>query len=183
MKCHRSNVANILKALLLAVLSDQMHTAPTQQELSSLSAACQRIWQLDINRIQPGQDYILNPQHGKKSYMEQDVAPGPLFAQLNRAVFQPRSTYALLLALLDNYHAQVGQAEHLTAAQNLEVQRFLDEVVQTQCMQYVQQILVAQVGHQSTSNRYSRCSAAVLRPFSPMVLPLPSPRLCSSTFP
>ena len=37
--------------------------------------------------------------------MEQDVAPGPLFAQLNRAVFQPRSTYALLLALLDNYHA------------------------------------------------------------------------------
>ncbi len=37
--------------------------------------------------------------------MERDVAPGPLFVQVNRAAFQQRSTYALFFALLDNYHA------------------------------------------------------------------------------
>ena len=39
-----------------------MTAAPSQQELNSLAAACQRIWSLDVNRLQPGQDYDLNPQ-------------------------------------------------------------------------------------------------------------------------
>ncbi|KAL0035864.1 hypothetical protein WJX77_005701 [Trebouxia sp. C0004] len=121
-----------------------MNSAPTHPELGSLSAACQQLWQFDANRLQPGQHYDLNPQKGKKSYMERDVAPGPLFVHVNWAAFQQHSTYALFFALLDNYHAQVGEAEHLTAAQNLEVQQFLDGVVQTQCMQYVHQILVDQ---------------------------------------
>lgn len=41
-----------------------MTAAPLQQELNSLAAACQRIWSLDVNRLQPGQDYDLNPQVG-----------------------------------------------------------------------------------------------------------------------
>ncbi|KAA6425641.1 MAG: poly(U)-specific endoribonuclease-C-like [Trebouxia sp. A1-2] len=121
-----------------------MKSAPTYHELDSLSAACQQLWQLDANRLQPGQHYDLKPQQGKKSYMERDVAPAPLFVQVNWAALQQHSTYALFFALLDNYHAQVGEAEHLTAAQNLEVQQFLDGVVQTQCMQYVHQILIQQ---------------------------------------
>lgn len=105
-----------------------MTIAPSQHELGSLAAACQRLWSLDVNGLRPGQEYVLNPQvgstsrlacwsssslifyvllqqHGKKSYMEQDVAPGPLFSQVNPAIFQHRSTYALFYALLDNYHA------------------------------------------------------------------------------
>lgn len=53
---------------------------------------------------------------------------------------------------------QVGEAEHLTAAQNLEVQQFLDGVVQTQCMQYVHQILIQQVCHQLLLRRFT-CTA------------------------
>lgn len=121
-----------------------MDSALTYHELGSLSAACQRLWQLDLNRLEPGQHYVLNPQQGKKSYMERDVAPGPLFVQVNWAALQQHTTYPLFFALLDNYHAQVGEAEHLTAAQNLEVQQFLDGVVQTKCMQYVHQILIDQ---------------------------------------
>ena len=106
-----------------------MTAVPSQQELNNLAAACQRVWELDVNALQPDRDYQLNPQvsyawlvtlykfflgaqlssdciqHGKKSYMEQDVAPGPLFSQVSPAVFQQRSTYALFYALLDNYHA------------------------------------------------------------------------------
>ena len=41
-----------------------MTAAPSQQELNSLEAACQRLWSLDVNGhgLQPGQDYDLNPQ-------------------------------------------------------------------------------------------------------------------------
>jgi len=39
-----------------------MNSASTHHELGSLSAACQRLWQLDANRLQPGQHYDLNPQ-------------------------------------------------------------------------------------------------------------------------
>ncbi|KAL3148953.1 hypothetical protein ABBQ32_001811 [Trebouxia sp. C0010 RCD-2024] len=75
--------------------------------------------------------------------MEQDVAPGPLFSQVNPAVFQYKPTYALFYALLDNYHAQVGETEHLDSSQNQEVQQFLDAITQTPCLRYVHQILVA----------------------------------------
>jgi len=39
-----------------------MNSAPTHHELGGLSAACQRLWQLDGSRLQPGQHYDLNPQ-------------------------------------------------------------------------------------------------------------------------
>lgn len=39
-----------------------MKSAPTYHELDSLSAACQQLWQLDANRLQPGQHYDLKPQ-------------------------------------------------------------------------------------------------------------------------
>lgn len=42
-------------------------------------------------------------QRGKKSYLDADVAPGPLFERVNRSIFQQNSTYALFFALLDNY--------------------------------------------------------------------------------
>ena len=41
-----------------------MTAAPSQQELNNLAAACQRLWSLDVNGLQPGQDYDLNPQVG-----------------------------------------------------------------------------------------------------------------------
>ena len=39
-----------------------MASVPSQQELNSLAAACQRLWDLDVNGLQPGRDYALNPQ-------------------------------------------------------------------------------------------------------------------------
>ena len=40
---------------------------------------------------------------------------------------------------------QVGVAERLDASQNQEVTQFLDAIVQTPCIQYVHQLLVAKV--------------------------------------
>lgn len=35
---------------------------PTQEELSDLSLACQKIWELDQNRLEPNRDYQINLQ-------------------------------------------------------------------------------------------------------------------------
>eukprot|EP00891_Asterochloris_glomerata_P001007 jgi/Astpho2/1007/e_gw1.00016.204.1_t len=118
-----------------------MSAQPSTEELNSLSLACSRLWQLDINRAQPGQDYELNVQRGKKSYQDQDVAGDPLFSCVNPALFQQRSTYSLFFALLDNYHAQTGTAEHFSQAENREMTEFLDAVCQTPCVQYVHNLL------------------------------------------
>ena len=40
---------------------------PTQEELASLSSACNKLWDLDFNRLVPGRDYVLNPQEGKSA--------------------------------------------------------------------------------------------------------------------
>ncbi len=60
---------------------------------------------------------------------------------------------------------QVGEAEHLSAAQNREVQQFLDGIVQTPCMQYLHQFLIAQVCNQRrkafsyTCNHFYLCAS------------------------
>lgn len=64
--------------------------APTAQELdlSNLSAACSRIWELDENRLIPGVDYSLDLQEGKGSYDSGDAAPGPLFTHFDPKILQ-----------------------------------------------------------------------------------------------
>ena len=37
---------------------------PTAAELGNLSLACQRLWSLDHNRLEPGRDYKLDLQVG-----------------------------------------------------------------------------------------------------------------------
>lgn len=77
-------------------------TTPTPAELADLSAACQRLWALDDNRLHPGADYVLDLQGGKKSYESHDAARGKLFASVSKAVWE-RPTYRIFYALLDNY--------------------------------------------------------------------------------
>ena len=61
-------------ALLEGCLSDieenlvKIDVEPKAEELADLSAACSRMWELDVERLTPGHDYQLNLQHGKKPY-------------------------------------------------------------------------------------------------------------------
>lgn len=43
---------------------------PAKEELDSLSVACNKLWDLDVNRLVPGKDYVINPQHGKSNIFE-----------------------------------------------------------------------------------------------------------------
>ena len=100
---------------------------PTAEELSdgSLSAACTRLWSLDVGRLLPGIDYEIDLQHGKKPYETGDRADGPLFKWVDQDVLA-RPTWASFIALLDNYEAAEGKAERVTRAEIKEESDFLD---------------------------------------------------------
>ncbi|EIE27711.1 hypothetical protein COCSUDRAFT_45961 [Coccomyxa subellipsoidea C-169] len=114
---------------------------PTQEELADLSLACQKIWDLDQNRLEPNRDYQMNLQVGKKSYQEQDTATAPLFTSVDPSALRNRVTYAAFCSLLDNYERTTGTAEKVTQQEQGEEMAFLEVVTATPPMQYVHQYL------------------------------------------
>ena len=109
----------------------------TDVDLNSMSLqdAVQHLWNSDVNRLTPGDDYDVNVQKGKKPYWKEDSAGEPLFARVEAPVWQ-RPTYAAFVALLDNYTAATGAEESLSDSERAEVQTFLKAVLQTAPMQF-----------------------------------------------
>lgn len=108
---------------------------PTSEELSNLSLAATKLWELDVNRLKPGRDYEIDLQRGKSSYQEGDCAPNPLFKRVNEDVFQ-KPTFAAFLALLDNYERETGVSETITREEKKENWDFINLCYDTPCMQY-----------------------------------------------
>lgn len=82
---------------------------PSSEELSDLSMACNKLWELDMHRLVPGHDYVLDLQRGKGFYdAAGDVASQPLFSFVDEAVFE-RPTFRAFVSLLDNYVAETGR--------------------------------------------------------------------------
>ena len=125
----------------LAGLSDKAE--PTDEELadSSLSLACTRLWELDVNRLVPGVDYEIDLQQGKKPYETGDRADKPLFKWVDQDVLV-RPTWASFIALLDNYEASEGKAERVTKVELREENEFLDRNMRMPCMRYAHNFLV-----------------------------------------
>jgi len=101
----------------------------------SLPEALQTIWDLDVNRLTPGEDYTIDVQGGKKPFWKDDAARDPLFTFVNTKEFR-RKTYHTFIALLDNYTSEVGVSEKVTHKERGENQRFLDAIMQTAPMQF-----------------------------------------------
>ena len=102
----------------------------------SLSDAVQLLWKLDSNRLQPGVDYKINVQQGKKPWWKEDKAPDPLFTYVSDSVWK-RPTYQSFRKLLDHYHnAETGQAESMTPAWKRDIDTFLSHILQTPVLQF-----------------------------------------------
>jgi len=112
------------------------------EELADLSKACSRLWELDTNRLQPGVDYELDLQHGKKIYQEADVATRPLFKSVSEAALN-RPTFRRFIALLDNYERGSGVAETVSANEQAEERALIIEMMGTPCMKYLHKYLLA----------------------------------------
>lgn len=101
----------------------------------NLEGAVQHLWDLDVNRLTPNDDYTINVGRGKKPYWKDDSADMPLFSSVDRAVWK-RPTYAAFLALLDNYIAETGVAENVSNVERREISKFLDRIMETGPMQF-----------------------------------------------
>jgi hypothetical protein len=110
---------------------------PSPGELNSLSEAAHRLWILSTDsRLRPGVDYELDVQQGKRAYVPGDTCPRNLIKYIKNDVLQ-RKTFKTFMALLDNYTAEIGIAEQVTAEERREEDAFIDAVFDTPEMNYV----------------------------------------------
>ncbi|KAK1684441.1 hypothetical protein QYE76_045289 [Lolium multiflorum] len=118
-----------------------LNLEPTREELNSLSEACSRLWELDMNRLVPGKDYRIDCGEGKKVYQKDDMAYGNLFSWLGDDVFT-KPTYSRFCALLDNYNPHQGYKEVVTQQEKHEEVAFIEEIARTAPIKYLHQYLV-----------------------------------------
>ncbi|KAM7258113.1 hypothetical protein ACFE04_013854 [Oxalis oulophora] len=113
---------------------------PSQGELSDLSEACNKLWELDLNRLVPGNDYEIDCGEGKKVYQKRDMAEGNLFSWVNEDIFK-KPTYARFFSLLDNYNPNQGVKEVVTNEEKQEQAAFIEEISRTAPIKYLYKYL------------------------------------------
>ncbi|XP_020574504.1 poly(U)-specific endoribonuclease-B-like [Phalaenopsis equestris] len=116
-------------------------TQPSRRELSNLSEACNKLWELDLNRLIPGKDYKIDCGEGKRAYQKGDMASGSLFKWLGDDVLR-RPTYARFCSLLDNYNPQEGYKEVVTPEERHEQAAFIQEIGRSPLIKYLYNYLV-----------------------------------------
>ncbi|XWS49635.1 hypothetical protein CRYUN_Cryun12cG0020100 [Craigia yunnanensis] len=113
---------------------------PSEEELADLSQACNRLWQLDLNRLEPGKDYQIDYGEGKKVYQKEDMAEGSLFYSLTEDIFRKR-TFSRFCSLLDNYNPNAGCKEVVTSEEKQEQSAFIEEISRTAPIKYLHKYL------------------------------------------
>ncbi|KAL8196208.1 hypothetical protein R6Q57_025208 [Mikania cordata] len=115
---------------------------PTQDELNDLGRACNKLWELDYNRLTPGKDYEIDCGEGKKSYQKQDMAEGSLFTWLTEDILR-KPTISRFCSLLDNYNPHEGSKEQVTSQEKQEQAAFIEEICRTAPITYLYKYLCA----------------------------------------
>lgn len=113
---------------------------PSEEELSDLSKACNKLWELDLNRLVPGKDYQIDCGEGKKVYQKDDMAEGCLFSWLSEDVFN-KPSYSRFCSLLDNYNPHQGCKENVTPEEKREQTAFIEEISRTAPIKYLHKYL------------------------------------------
>ncbi|KAL5973745.1 hypothetical protein ACLOJK_030401 [Asimina triloba] len=118
-----------------------VYIEPSEEELANLSKACDKLWDLDSNRLVPGNDYQIDCGEGKKVYQKEDMARGSLFSCLSDDVFR-RPTFSRFCSLLDNYNPHEGCKEVVTSQERQEQAAFIEEISRTAPIKYLHKYLV-----------------------------------------
>ncbi len=101
----------------------------------SITKAAQHLWDLDVNRLRPEVDYVINVQKGKKPFWKEDDATYPLFTKVDDNVWK-RPSYKSFGDVIGYYHADTGVAEAITSGERQEIWAFLKAIQQTAPMQF-----------------------------------------------
>jgi poly(U)-specific endoribonuclease len=107
-----------------------------------LSQACNRLWELDRNRLAPGKDYRIDCGEGKKVYEKEDMAQESLFSWLSDDVLR-RPTFSRFCSLLDNYNPNQGSKEVITSEERQEQAAFIEEISRTAPIKYLHMYLAS----------------------------------------
>ncbi|XP_027181047.1 poly(U)-specific endoribonuclease-B isoform X1 [Coffea eugenioides] len=118
------------------------HMEPSEEELRDLSKACNKLWELDLNRLTPGKDYEIDIGEGKKVYQKGDCAEGSLFSWVNEDIFK-RPTFSRFCSLLDNYNPHEGYKENVTSQEKQEQTAFIEEISRTAPIKYLYNYLIS----------------------------------------
>ncbi|KAK8538197.1 hypothetical protein V6N13_096021 [Hibiscus sabdariffa] len=143
-KVHMDNWHGYKRAPSEQEYADEVGTGtsiePSEEELADLSQACNRLWQLDLNRLEPGKDYQIDCGEGKKVYQKEDMAEESLFHSLSEDIFR-KPTFSRFCALLDNYNPHAGCKEVVTAEEKQEQSAFIEEISRTAPIKYLHRYL------------------------------------------
>ncbi|KAJ3179928.1 hypothetical protein HDU85_004212 [Gaertneriomyces sp. JEL0708] len=121
----------------------QVNVTPTQAELNNVQMAASKLWELDVNRLEPGRDFQINLQNATKVHATVDVARDPFFKHVHENIFRRLPTYNLFYCLLDNYHSHTGTSEKVTSEEIREQNAFIAELLKTPVIQYCHKYLAA----------------------------------------
>jgi poly(U)-specific endoribonuclease len=129
----------------------ELKLAPSFNLDVNLNEAVQELWNLDVNRLTPGADFVMNVQGGKKPYQKEDDASEPLFTSVDKSVWN-RPTYKTFYALLNNFKAETGEAEVVSDVERQEVQAFLQAIGQTAPIQFCHKYCHSKLGNKVPSD-------------------------------
>ncbi|KAF7828505.1 poly(U)-specific endoribonuclease-B-like isoform X2 [Senna tora] len=115
---------------------------PSEDELADLSQACNKLWDLDLNRLVPGKDYEIDCGSGKKVFQKEDMAQGSLFTWVSDDVFR-KPTFARFCSLLDNYNPHQGHKEVVTSEERQEQAAFIEEISRSAPFKYLHKYLAS----------------------------------------
>ncbi|CAH9091932.1 unnamed protein product, partial [Cuscuta epithymum] len=115
---------------------------PSGEELANISKACNKLWELDLNRLVPGKDYQIDVGDGKKVHQREDMADGCLFSWMRKDVME-KPTYSRFCCLLDNYNPREGYKEVVTTKEHQEQLAFIEEISRTAPIKYLHNYLSA----------------------------------------
>ncbi|GMH28820.1 hypothetical protein Nepgr_030663 [Nepenthes gracilis] len=117
-------------------VEDSVELDPSEGELADLPQACNKLWELDFNRLVPGKDYEIDCGEGKKAYDKEDRATESLFKWVGEDVLR-RPTFSRFCSLLDNYNPNEGYKEEITNEERQEQVAFIEEISRTAPIKYL----------------------------------------------
>ena len=107
--------------------------SPTPQEIGSLPAAAERLWELDHGRLTLGRDFFVDKRARGSDHFFDRIEPDVFLSPTYRALFH----------LQDNYESGTGRGETVSAQERRENCHFIDMCMNTPVMRYAHEWCVA----------------------------------------
>lgn len=111
-----------------------------------LSQILTKLWELDDNKIYPGEDFKIDLQryvcNARQCVDDYQDSRRPMFEWIDEEKIFSRETYKTFRALLDNYEAACGEPEQVTYEEVSENRAFINAIMETEVMKECHKYLV-----------------------------------------